>query len=131
MSEPDAIPATVAELLTDQFYQWERRGRGWQLADAPVELEPPFRPFEGHVLPRHFFADDGIQETSFSRFAGKVLNLLGKPPDAPPQRKEDAVEEPEPHYIEDRDDLIELQVQLPKTYSPSREVMAQCLSSLC
>ena len=83
MSAPDATPPTVAELLTDQFYRWELRGRGWQLADAPIELEPPFRPFEGHVLPRHFFPDDGIEETRLSRLAGKVLNLHGKPPDAP------------------------------------------------
>ena len=130
MSAPDATPTTVAELLTDQFYRWELRGRGRSIADAPVELEPPFRPFEGHVLPRHFFPDDGIQETRLSRFAGKVLNFLGKPPEAPPQREEDGVEEPEPQFLESRDDLIELQVQLPNTYTPSREVMAQCLSSL-
>src|SRR5437870_11693050 len=123
MSEPDTTPATVAELLTDQFYQWELRGRGWQLADAPVELEPPFRPFEGHVLPRHFFADDGIQETRLSRFAGKVLNFLGKPADAQPPPEQDGVEEPEPQFLESRNDLIELQVQLPNTYVPSREVM--------
>ena len=66
MSAPDTTPATVAELLTDQFYRWELRGRGWKLADAPVELEPPFRPFEGHVLPRHFFPDDGVEETRLS-----------------------------------------------------------------
>ena len=130
MSAPDATPVTAAELLTDQFYRWELRGRGWQLTDAPIELEPPFRPFEGHVLPRHFFPDDGIQQTRLSRFAGKVLDFLGKPPELPARLEEDVIEEPEPQYLEIRDDLIELQVQLPKTYARSREVMEQCLSSL-
>ncbi len=48
---PTTTP-TVAELLTQQFYDWEIRGRGWTVYDAPVELEPPFRPFEGHQLNR-------------------------------------------------------------------------------
>ena len=27
--------------LTRRFYEWERRGRGWDLYDSPVALEPP------------------------------------------------------------------------------------------
>jgi len=131
MSQPEEIPTTVADLLTDQFYQWEMRGRGWLTSDAPIELEPPFRPFEGHALPRAFFRDDGIHETRLSRLASSVLSLLGKPPEVPAHRDEQrGPEEPEPQYLKGRDDLIELQVQLPKSYEPSREVMEQCLSSL-
>lgn len=133
MSAPDTTPATVADLLTEQFRRWELRGRGWLVTDAPVELEPPFRAFEGHVLPRDFFPDDGIQETRLSRFKSRVLHFLGRPPDIPAESaKEAGSEEPEPQYIdlESRGDLIELQVQLPKTYEPSRGVMEQCLASL-
>src|SRR5437870_10377219 len=43
--------ATPEEALTDEFYRWELRGRGWQVWDVPVLPEPPFRPFYGHTLP--------------------------------------------------------------------------------
>ena len=36
-----SLPLTQAERLTAQFYKWERRGRGWQVWEYPVELEPP------------------------------------------------------------------------------------------
>ena len=39
------------EQLTEQFRQWELRGRGWQVFTEPVEPEPPFVPFHGHFLP--------------------------------------------------------------------------------
>src|SRR5262245_35253033 len=123
MSAPP--PSTISELLTTQFYEWELRGRGWQLADATIEIEPPFRPFTGHVLPRHLFPDDGIEETSLSRFAEKILGFLGKPPEPPPRADASEIEEPDPRYVERRADLIELQVELPKSYAPSKEVMAQ------
>jgi hypothetical protein len=38
-------PASPAEQLTAAFYEWEIRGRGWQVWPYPVALEPPFRPF--------------------------------------------------------------------------------------
>jgi hypothetical protein len=36
--------------LKEQFYTWERRGRGWGVAPYPTVLEPPFRPFVGHYM---------------------------------------------------------------------------------
>lgn len=63
-----SVPVTREEALTRCFYQWERRGRGWNVYDYPVELEPPLVPL--------FFADDqpitddGRQETFFSRLLG-------------------------------------------------------------
>ncbi|SHN26214.1 type IV secretion system DNA-binding domain-containing protein [Mucilaginibacter sp. OK098] len=44
--------------LTAQFYEWEQRGRGWFLADGPVELEPAFEPFWGHCVASGII-DDG------------------------------------------------------------------------
>ncbi|MBK9156390.1 MAG: type IV secretion system DNA-binding domain-containing protein [Chloracidobacterium sp.] len=60
-----SVPVTREEALTRCFYQWERRGRGWNVYDFPVELEPALVPL--------FFAedqpitDDGRQETFFSK----------------------------------------------------------------
>ena len=46
----DWVPETREEQLALQFYQWERRGRGWRVWRHPVELEPPFVPFYGHHI---------------------------------------------------------------------------------
>ncbi|MGN6396885.1 MAG: type IV secretion system DNA-binding domain-containing protein [Mucilaginibacter sp.] len=49
---------TPAQALTAQFYEWERRGRGWFLADGMVDLEPAFEPFWGHFTEGDII-DDG------------------------------------------------------------------------
>ena len=74
---PEAIPRTQAELLTEQFYRWERRGRGWQVWDFPVALEPPFVPFRFHWIPPES-ADDGRRPTFLSSTADRLLGLLGR-----------------------------------------------------
>ena len=56
--------ANVEERLSENFYQWELRGRGWKLWNDPVFPEPPFLPFPGHFLPAIATHDDG-KRTSF------------------------------------------------------------------
>src|SRR5947208_8642924 len=61
------VPRPRAELVTALFYAWERRGRGWQVWPAPVELEPPFRSVASvytDSLPQDF--DDGRRHTFLS-----------------------------------------------------------------
>lgn len=125
-------PTSVADALSDQFYRWELRGRGWLIWDEPVDLEPPFRPFEGHSLAPKFFGDDGLQETALSRLTDGFLKLLGKPSNPPVvYDSNEEIEEPRPEPLGPRGELVELQIHLPDTYQPSGEVMAQCLFSLC
>jgi hypothetical protein len=67
------MSSNLAEQLTLQFYLWEQRGRGWQVWDEPVDLEPPFEPFLGHhLIPSQPF-DDGRRPTLLSNFADKLL----------------------------------------------------------
>ena len=40
---------TTEELISAQFYAWEKRGRGWHVWNCPVELEPPFEEFQGYI----------------------------------------------------------------------------------
>ena len=70
MSELVQSGDAVAQYLTEQFERWERRGRGELVWDAPVELEPPFRPFEGHSLPRDLFQDDAVESGLGSAILG-------------------------------------------------------------
>ncbi|HUP22077.1 MAG TPA: DUF87 domain-containing protein, partial [Thermoanaerobaculia bacterium] len=52
--------------LTERFYRWELRGRGWATYPFPVPLEPPFQPFYGHWLGEGA-PDDGKRQTWLSR----------------------------------------------------------------
>lgn len=57
---------SLAEKLTTHFYDWEKRGRGWDVYNAPVDLEPPFEPFFFHAIPEPKYIDDGKRHTILS-----------------------------------------------------------------
>lgn len=72
------MPLSASYKLTEQFYRWELRGRGWYYADAPVRLEPFFEPFHGHYVAESDIIDDGKRPTWLSSlFSGD-----NKPPAA-------------------------------------------------
>jgi len=119
---------SVHELLTEQFRQWEVRGRGWQVFDTPVRPEPPFRPFHGHYLPDSPVVDDGRKPTVLSSFVRHLSRTLStQPRSEPPVLEPDGEPEPSPLV---RDTLIELQTFLPANLRIRREEFEQFLSSL-
>src|SRR5438093_9675274 len=129
MSEVFSALPNTAELLRRQFYQWELRGRGWDVWGRPVDLEPPFRAFEGHFLPPNLFHDDGLQETLLSRMINTMLGgRTTQPPVIAGQAGED--EELSPEFLTEPAQCVELQAALPRDLQPSREVFEQCLFSL-
>ncbi|MEE3329721.1 MAG: type IV secretion system DNA-binding domain-containing protein [Myxococcota bacterium] len=79
-----ALP-TLAERVGTSFAAWERRGRGWMLADYPVSLEPPFRTF--FLLPEAerpiARLDDGRHPTLLSTLAERVQAALSPKPAEP------------------------------------------------
>lgn len=77
-----SFPETREEFLSRQFYEWENRGRGWQVFDYPVELEPPFRPFLPVNFPVAPIIDDGRRETFLSSLAHKWRGNLSRSHDA-------------------------------------------------
>jgi len=120
--------ASIHEKLTAQFYQWERRGRGYQVWPKPVAPEPPFTPFCGHYLPPEPPVDDGQIPTPLSSLAGKIGRLLqGKNTQAVVKPMADL--EPAPILLS-REPLIELQIVLPPTLNARREDFAEFLSTL-
>lgn len=121
----------ISDLLTRQFYDWERRGRGWAVWPDSVELEPPFRPFTAHSVPRPSVRDDGQFETNLSRFgASFVGRLLGKKEDRTKLPPTEEIQEPEPEFTRDRNGLLELQTLLPAKLDIPREAFEQFLLSL-
>jgi Type IV secretion-system coupling protein DNA-binding domain len=118
---------TLEQKLTEQFYAWEKRGRGWQVFDGPVSPEPPFLPFYGHYLPTMPSSDDGRQHTTVSSWIERVSQALsGTSP--PPELTQDE-EEPEPDGLL-RDPLVELAISLPPHHLDSQEAFRHFLLNL-
>lgn len=111
------------ENATRLFYDWESRGRGWQVWPTPVELEPPFRRliFKGLSAP----PDDGRRQTAVSALLSR---LFGRP-DAPPPQEPQIHGDPEPEPFADRA-LSKYVVALPQIAKVSPEAVAQFLLSL-
>jgi hypothetical protein len=114
----------VHEQLSEQFYRWELRGRGWQVFDDPVFPEPAFVPFNGHLLPYKPTADDGRRPTLLSSLYRKIAG--------PPQIPEVVPEEEEEHgpKLLVRKDLVELQTSLPGDLDIPKDAFEQFLLNL-
>jgi hypothetical protein len=116
------VPASPIELLTEQFYRWEQRGRGWQVWDYPVSPEPPFAPFRFHwVPPLQPDLDDGRRPTLFSRLTDRIVEALKA------QAEEDEhdlpvleLDEPSPEEVDADGRLAELRVSMPAGPPSSR-----------
>lgn len=110
---------TLEEHLTEEFYRWEIRGRGWQLWDTPVGLEPPFRPFLGHTLPRSSRGelDDARKPTRLGRF---IERLRGQDT-APRDEVENDADEPLPCEDLAPGDVVEHTVALPADLKMTKE----------
>jgi len=113
---------TAEEALTDEFYRWELRGRGWQVWDVPVLPEPPFRPFFGHTLPA--LPSRPLDDARKPTFLGGLVERLrervsGRTPPHTPQLPE--VEEPLPDADESDEELVELVVTLPPDVKLTKE----------
>jgi hypothetical protein len=117
------------EALTDQFYAWEKRGRGWQVFDSAVTLEPPFRPFLGHYLTVRGTPQDARRP---SLFGGMLEALRGEtsPPAADSNTSYDPVEEPQPEPFSSNGPLIELELRVPADLKVTRDRAGQLLTQL-
>ena len=125
-------PRTQAELLTEQFYAWERCGRGWKVWENPVVLEPPFAPFKFHWVGPTGQYDDGRRPTVLSSLTDGLLGALGsrsgrRPDDDLPVLD---VEEVDPDSDEDESEIRELRISMPPESDVSPEVAEHLLLSL-
>ena len=118
------IPAD--EELAARFYDWEKRGRGWEVCGYPVELEPRFRPFFGHYLVSKPVTDDartpGFFETLIDNFRGRKTRV------EPPRLVDEEEFGPAPFsYL---DPLVELGTLMPAETKLSPEQAIQFLDAL-
>jgi hypothetical protein len=120
---------TDSDAITRNFYAWELRGRGWQAYTRAVCLEPPFRPFLGHVLPKRRASDEGKIETKASSFAGWFFKREGDP-GRRSEPEEETVLEPEPEIFRAPYPLSEIVVTLPPGAAVSPGVTENLLVAL-
>ncbi len=109
---------TLPERLTEQFYAWELRGRGWQEFPSVVALEPPYVPFPGYFLQP--IKDDGHRPGLLSRLIA-------------PTRPEPAlsqIEEPEVETFATDEPLTECVVSLPRDEAVKAESAERFLLAL-
>ncbi|HAZ00603.1 MAG: hypothetical protein A2W90_04945 [Bacteroidetes bacterium GWF2_42_66] len=62
--------------LVDNFYNWEQKGRGYQLFSYPIELEPTFREFFHSFRSNEEYVDDGKSPGLFSWLFPKPKHAL-------------------------------------------------------
>jgi len=123
-----ALPLTQQERLTAQFYDWERRGRGWQLWGYPVELEPPFRPFFYHYVEPGRAVDDSRKPSALGSFMDGIFGRSTAPAPPAPVEEECVSDDPEPLYEDGS--LVEFQVALPAGTKVVKEAAERLLTSL-
>jgi len=129
-SGSDQSPKTQVELLTEQFYAWERRGRGWHVWPHTVQLEPPFTPFRFHWPPPQTRRDDGRRPTALSFMTDRLLGLLSPLEHDGEGLPELDLEEVEAASDECEDELAELSLALPQSAEVSAEATEHLLLSL-
>ena len=116
---------THPQLLTENFYTWEARTRGYQVYPYPVSPEPFFVPFSNHYQPYYKAPDDGRVPGLLDR----VKNFFAPPVEfQETEELEDNEKLPDLYAPEGR--LYELQITLPKDFNPAKQITTQFLSSL-
>jgi len=104
-----AVPST-SEQLTENFYQWERRGRGWQLWPEPVEIEPVYEPFMHRYSGYPSSYDDGRRPTVLSSLIERIRNSLFGNKQIEPEPE--AKEEIQPELFQDSSPLRYLTISM-------------------
>ncbi len=127
-----AIQPSLMQRYSAQFYDWEKRGRGWLIWDQPVDIEPPFEPFF-HYLPHRQLVDDARKPTFFSELADSFKAAFWGTPakeETPvPASKQDISEV----YLDEwfkYSEAVEFQLTLPEDFRVSRESMERFLLTL-
>jgi len=137
-SESDNIPdnLTLAEQLTLNFYNWEKRGRGLAVWDQPVMIEPVFEPFSFKLPIFQSVTDDGRHHTWISLLAESIRSAFSDQTPSEDQlsqqqeNQEDEQPEPPIFYGEDSP-LCEITISLPSKHKTEIEAAENFLLSLC
>lgn len=127
-------PESREESLTRQFYDWEKRGRGWRVYPYPVELEPSFRPILLLDPGVDASGDDARLPTLLSRLFSRSSDLAAE--ESEPKRSNEyyrqlMAELDEPVICDNYDEPYkELHISLPRDIRVAMPLARQLLLSL-
>jgi hypothetical protein len=117
---------TAHDHASQQFYRWERLGRGWQVHSYPVRLEPAFVPFQ--FAPAETIHDDGKSPTLLSSMYGsftKLFRIFEESTTEATIIEEDATPEPL-----ERLPACELQILLARDFDSTETAFRQFIVSI-
>ncbi|MCX6168669.1 MAG: type IV secretion system DNA-binding domain-containing protein [Ignavibacteriales bacterium] len=119
----------LIEELTRNFYEWEQRGRGWDVYNFPVDPEPPFVPFYYHYASHVTQIDDGRKPTLLSSFVDKLKNVLAptSTQNALPEHPLFTIQDAVPNQFRRSDEIQEIKIVLPSDYKMEAEYLEQCI----
>lgn len=123
----------LIEGLTKNFYEWEQRGRGWNLWSFPVDPEPPFVPFYYHVPPILAPLDDGRKPTFLSTVAEKVKKKFNHTANNNLNVSLDSTHEAvdiSPLPFKNIGEIKEIKIVLPQNFKTIAEYIEQCLLNI-
>jgi hypothetical protein len=124
--------ASLAALVSTSFQAWEIRGRGWQLADYPCELEPPYRPF--FLLPQQLAAleykDDGKRHTLVSGTGAFIKSATKSLFQKSPEPIADFVEHAPFPYTPYTHHIVSFAIRVPSDYKHRADTVSQLLLAL-
>ena len=121
-------PETAA--ITQSFYAWEYRLRGYDLYEYPVHPEPVYMPLYDIQAPLAPLGDDARRETLLSRLGASVKALFEERPQEATPTPVDTNEASEPHLYVPDIDIVEIQIALPKDTAYPPNQFAHMLSAL-
>ncbi|HEY3740122.1 MAG TPA: hypothetical protein VGL53_09770 [Bryobacteraceae bacterium] len=127
MSSPQP---SLDEQITEQFYRWEKRGRGWHVSPSPVAIEPPFRPFYWHSVVAGPAADDARRQTRLGALFERIRGDATQSVDGAPLGTDEEIEEPFAEPFAYPAPLVELAISLPPDCKVSRERAMQTVTRL-
>ncbi len=125
----NSIPS-LSEQFTGNFYRWEKRGRGWQVWQDAVDLEPAFEPFFHYPLGFQPVGDDGRRPTFLSSLVEKLHRFFIGAEKPEQTSQEYHLDEPEQPLFEDSSALNEITVSLSAKQKISTEYVEQFLLNL-
>jgi len=124
---------TLVEQLTTHFYEWEQRGRGWNVWESPVDPEPPFIPFYYHFSPVQTQFDDGRKPTFLSSLADTFKRKMHPATynnESDSLILDSSLEEASPQPFENVGEIRELKIILPHDYKVVPEYVEHCLLNM-
>lgn len=115
--------SSLVEQATINFYTWESRGRGYYLYDYPIELEPPYVPFEHISSVSTEYFDDGKVT-----LLGRLKSLVGSTNEA--HEKQHVTNEVLPYAVNTEPKLECIAIRFPHGFEFSQHFMHEFLKVL-